>query len=632
MFWQWIDQPLVLPVIVPVLSGVLCLLLPRRADSLRGGIAVLASGLTLILAWIVFALGESRFDPAPWLALRSDALGGFVLLTIAFFAFLVALYSVAYMKGRERHRAYFAYLLWTLGVACLAVLANDMVLLLVCWGALGLLLYLMIGTSGPKAADAARKALMTIGASDALLLLGVLLYGQQAGSTQVAGPGVSALALDTPAAYGAFACFMVAALAKAGAVPFQGWVPDVGEKADATVSAYLPASLDKLLGIYLLARCLMGLFQVTPGMSFLLMLIGAVTLLTMSLGALVQQDLKRLLSYTAVAQVGYIILGLASGTLIGLAGGLFHMLNHALYKAALFLCAGVVEKETGTTDLDRLGGLARLMPLTFGAYLVAALAGAGIPPLNGFASKLMVYQGIIASAENTLGFAWVIWLSIAMLGSALTLAAFAKTLHATFLCKASPTVAKRAARQGIGDGARSMTLPLLLLALLCVVFGVAAYPLPLGLLVLPAIGVTDGLAQADWGSGAAAALLLVAVLVGLAGYWLSMRAGKLRRMDTYVGGEHMQDVHVSGVETGKGRHVEVTGVHFYQTIERLPLLGWFYTVARARLFDFYHLLQTGTGYLVQLLRSFHTGILPAYLRWFVAGMLVVVWVVTQSGA
>ncbi|MBT8039473.1 MAG: NADH-quinone oxidoreductase subunit L [Gammaproteobacteria bacterium] len=633
MFAEWLDNPLTLPVTVPLLAGLLCLLLPARAERLRGLVAVIGTALTLGLAVPLWQLREAAFEPAAWLTLRVDALGGFVLLLIAFFALLVALYSVPYMKGRSRHRAYFTCLLWTLGVSCLAVLANDLLLLLVCWGFLGLLLYLMIGMAGPAAAGAARKSLMIIGASDALLLLGVVLYAQLSGSTYLAGQGTSALELDSPAALAAFLCLLAAALAKAGAVPFQGWVPDCCERADAPVSAYLPAALDKLLGIYLLARCLLDLFVPTPAVSFLLMLIGAVTILAMSLGALLQNDLKRLLGYTAVAQVGYIILGLATGTLIGLAAALFHMLNHAIYKSGLFLCAGIVERQAGTTDLDRLGGLARLMPLTFGACLIVALAGAGIPPLNGFASKWMVYQGIIADGVAGGGFGWIAWLAVAMLGSALSLAAFLKLMHAVFLCKAAPNVQARAERGEISDGPWLMRLPTLLLAALCVVFGVAAVAVPLNSLVFPAVGAGSELLEGGaWWSGLATALLMAAILAGGLAYGLFMRAGRLRRMPTYVGGERLDEVRVGAEDPHAGRHLEVTGTDFYLTLEDLPLLGQLFALARRRLFDLHHLLETGTEYVVQLLRRFHTGVLPAYLRWFLAGMLVVVWVVTQSGA
>ena len=483
---------------------------------------------------------------------------------------------------------------------------------------------MMIGIAGPDAAPAARKSLMVIGGSDALLLFGIVLYWQITGSTQM---DAAAVPLDSPAAYVAFLAFLSGAFAKAGAVPFHSWVPDFGEQADAPVSAYLPASLDKLLGIYLLARCVLDLFVPTPAMYFMLMLLGSVTVIGAVLMALVQHDLKRLLSYHAVSQVGYMVLGIGTGTVIGLAGGLFHMLNNVIYKSALFLCAGVVEKETGTTDLDRLGGLARLMPVTFVACTVAALSISGIPPLNGFASKWMIYQGIIGSGQGG-GMSWIIWLAVAMLGSALTLASFVKVLHATFLCKPSPEIQKAK----IHDGSPSMLLPLVVLAATCVLFGVFAFQLPLDWLIFPAVAADGALVVAGvWWSGLATALIVGSIIIGLLIYWLTMRGGKLRRVSTYIGGELMQDVYVSGDEPGPGRHVEVTGVHFYDSIEALPGLQRFYSLTRARGFDIYHLLRKGVNYLIQALRAMHTGVLPTYMRWFVAGLLLVVWVVTQTG-
>ena len=626
MVTQLITHPMVLPVTFPLLAGLLCLLMPRAADSTRSVLAVVSTAAVVGLVWPLFQQAGMTLELMPWLSLRIDTLSAFILLAVAFFGLFIAIYSVGYMQGRERHREYFAYLLWTLGVSCAVMLANDLLFLLVCWGFLGLLLYLMIGIAGPGAADAARKSLMIIGGSDALLLFGIVLYWQLTGTTRMDGP---ALALDSPLAYVAFLTFMAAAFAKAGAVPFHTWVPDFGEKADAPVSAYLPASLDKLLGIYLLVRCVHDLFVPTPAMYMMLMVVGAVTVLTAVMMALVQHDLKRLLSYHAVSQVGYMVLGIGTGTAIGLAGGLFHMLNHAIYKCALFLCAGVVEKETGTTDLDRLGGLAKMLPVTFIVFIVAALSISGIPPLNGFASKWMIYQGIIVSGEASGGLGWIVWLAVAMLGSALTLASFVKVLHATFLCKPSPEIQATAGSVGISENKRSMLLPMVVLAALCVIFGVFAFQVPLGLLIFPVVEVD---VPGVWWAGLATMLIVGSIVVGLLVYWLTMRGGKLRRVRTYIGGELLQDVYVSGEETGPGRHIEVTGVDFYNTIEQLPVLQRLYTLARAKAFDLYDLFQKGVDYVIQILRSLHTGILPTYLRWFVVGLVVVVWVVTQSGS
>ena len=629
MSMQILTHPLVVPMVLPLLGGLVCLLIPNFASGLRSLLAVLTTAVLLALVWPVFQQTNILLDPWPWLSLQADVLSAFILLAVAFFGLLIAMYSVDYMDGHARQREYFTYLLWTLGVSCGVVLANDLLLLLVCWGFLGLTLYLMAGISGPDAAAAARKSLMVIGGTDALMLLGIVIYWQLTGNTRMDNP---AIVLDNPLAYIAFLTLLAAAFAKAGAVPFHTWVPDFGEKVDAPVSAFLPASLDKLLGIYLLARCVLDLFVPTPAMYGMLMLLGAVTVISAVLMALVQHDLKRLLSYHAVSQVGYMILGIGTGTAIGLAGGLFHMLNNTVYKTALFLCSGVIEKETGTTDLDRLGGLAKLMPVTFLTCTVAALSISGIPPLNGFASKWMIYQGIISGGEGT-GLGWIVWLAVAMLGSALTLASFVKVLHATFLCKPSALVRQKTIR----ENSTSMLLPLLILTVLCIVFGVFAFQIPLGLLIFP---VVQAEIPGVWWSGLATVLIMTAVFVGLIFYLLSMRGGKIRRMRTYIGGEQMQDVYISGerqrdqegAEEALQRDVEVTGVDFYNTIEQLPGLHKFYTLTRKRVFDIYELLRRAINYFVQMLRTMHSGILPAYLRWFVAGLLVVVWVVTETGS
>ena len=621
MLTQIITHPLLLPVTVPLIAGLVCLLIPDFAGKLRSGLAVLTTLLVLVLVWLLFDAAGTIYEPVSWLSLRVDVLSAFILLAVAFFGFIVALYSVGYMQGRESHRQYFTYLLWALGVSCGVVLANDLLFLLVCWGFLGLTLYMMAGIAGPGAAEAARKSLMIIGGSDALMLFGIVIYWHLTGTTRMDG---AAVALDGPLAYTAFLTLLAGAFAKAGAVPFHTWVPGFGEKVDAPVSAFLPASLDKLLGIYLLARCVLDLFVTTPMMYGMLMLLGAVTVISAVLMALVQHDLKRLLSFHAISQVGYMILGIGTGTAIGLAGGLFHMLNNTIYKSALFLCAGVVEKETGTTDLDRLGGLARLMPVTFITCTVAALSISGIPPLNGFASKWMIYQGIISSGEDG-GLGWVVWLAIAMLGSALTLASFVKVLHATFLCKPSAEIRKMKIR----ETRISMLIPLVVLAILCVVFGVFAFQVPLGQLIFPLVQVD---VPGVWWAGPATLLLLVAFIVGLVLYLLTMRGGKLRRVRTYIGGEKIQDVYISGDEQGEQRHVEVTGVDFYNSIEQLPGLQRYYSFTRKRVFDIYDYLRRGSNYVIQMLRSLHTGILPAYLRWFVAGLLLVVWVVTETGS
>ncbi len=615
-----IGHPMLLAIALPALGGLLVRLTPARAERAHGAIATTVAALTLALAVAVVARGPDAVDVNAWLVLGVDRLSALVLVFATLFALLIAVYSVRYMRGHEGHRAYFAYLQWTLSAACGAVLANDLVVLLVFWGVLAITLYLMVLLSGEQASEAARKSLVTVGGSDALLLLGVVLVWQITGSTRL---DAGAIPVTDTLSHLAFAAFAVAAFAKAGAVPLHAWVPDCAERAWAPVTALLPASLDKLLGIYLLVRAATDLFELTPALRAVLMTIGAITILTAVFLALVQHDLKRFLGFCAVSQVGYMVLGIATGTAIGLAGGLFHMLNHALYKSCLFLGAGAVERGAGTTELDRLGGLGRRMPLTFAVMVIAALAVSGIPPLNGFASKWMVYRALVEVGADG-GAAWILWLAAAMLGSALTLAGLVKVLHATFLCAPSPEVAARE----VHEAPVAMLAPMCFLAAACVAFGVLAEPLVIERLIGPAVGGDLG---EMWDSGAATALLLVAIAAGALVCWWTARGAGIRRVETYVGGERLDEAYIAGEPPPPARDVRVSGVDFYRTIEDLPAMRRVYALARSPALDLYALGRRCLLYLVVVLRAAHTGALPAYLTWFLLGVLGIVYLFTRGG-
>ncbi len=615
-------EPLLRPVVIPLLAGLVCLLLPNRWGRVRAWITVAASAATVLVVWPLLAGGSQNRVLEGWLLLRVDALSAFVLLAAAVFALLIAVYSVDYMKGKQGQRLYDACLLGSLALSAGAILANDLVLLVICWGLLAAALYLMIGVAGSDSAEAAKKTFIIVGGSDSLLLLAAALLYVHHGSTRMdAGP----VSLDSAAAFIAFLCFLAAAFAKAGAVPLHSWLPDCGEKAHAPVTAYLPASLDKLLGIYLLVRVVTELFEMTDGMNGLLMFLGAITIIGAVLMALVQHDLKRLLAFHAVSQVGYMLMGIGTGTVLGLAGGLFHMLNHAIYKSCLFLVAGVVEHKTGTVDLDRLGGLATRLPLTFAVCLVAALSISGIPPLNGFASKWMVYQAVIESGQLSGNMLWVVWLTTAVAGSALTLASFAKVLHSVFLCKPSPQVRQTKIQRATWP----TSLPMMLLAFLCVIFGVFAQAIPLRYLIEPAVGPPLDF-TGTWLAGQATGLLFIAFTLGWIAYALALRGGKLRKVPTYIGGERMDETRIPGVPAGAQRHVEVTGVDFYDTIEQLPLLERFYKTAQTKSFDIYETAGTVSDWLSTSLRNAHTGSLPLYLTWFVLGLLGILFVMMEG--
>lgn len=620
-----LSEPILLPILLPIIGGFICLAVPKAIEGLRGALAVALSAITVIAGWVLFAKvttlgieqvllydGFNRFD------LRVDRLAGFVLLAITIFGFFIALYSFEFMEGRQRRREYFAYLLWTVGLACGAVLANDLILLLVFWGLLGLTLYVMVGMGDIESSAVAKKTFIIIGGSDCLMILGVGIVWLLANTTQIS--AVVKLPLTGKLANVGFLCLVATAFAKAGAMPLHTWVPDCGEHAPVPVTAFLPASLDKLLGIYLLARVCGSMFQMTSAMNSFLMFLGAVTIICAVMMAMVQHDLKRLLGYHAVSQVGYMVLGIGTGTVVGMAGALFHMLNNAVYKSALFLSTGAVERQTGTTDLDKLGGLGKLMPLTLASCFASAMAISGIPPLNGFVSKWMIYQGVVETGKGV-GSLWIVWLVSAMVGSALTLASFVKVLHAVFFRKESPEIVKK----NINEVSFPMWFPMIVLGILCVLFGVLASRLPLAYFIQPSMKQITGQSltfPGIWLGGTATLMMIIAFIIGII-FYLITSAKRVRACPTYIGGEIMNNVYISGVPQGQTRDVEVTGVDFYRTIQEIPLFGFIYTLAEKKLFDIYEVgrkIAFGFGAIFSFM---HSGNLQTYLAWSLIGFIII---------
>jgi formate hydrogenlyase subunit 3/multisubunit Na+/H+ antiporter MnhD subunit len=611
-------EPMLLPISFAFLAGIVCLLLPSRLDKERAIIAVVSTVFCLLLVWPLFTGPAAVRSWGPGLSFRVDGLSRMVLLAVAVFGVLIAMYSAGFMKGRDRLNQYYAYFLWTLGASFGAVLANDLILLLVFWGVLALTLYLMIGIGGADASAAAKKTFIIVGGSDSVLLLGIALVWHLTGTTRMDG---RPLALQGEASYLAFLCFAAAAFAKAGAMPLHTWVPDCGEKAPVPVAAFLPASLDKLLGIYLLARAATGIFEMNAVMNSLMMLLGALTIVFAVMMALVQHDMKRLLSYHAVSQVGYMILGIGTGNPVGLAGALFHMLNNAIYKSSLFLCAGAVESQTGTTDLEKLGGLSRSMRITFAATVIAALSISAIPPSNGFASKWMVYQGIVDSRGE--GSLWVIWLAAAMFGSALTLASFTKLLHAVFLRRPGAALEQKPVRE-VGP---ALWLPMAVLSALCIAFGVFAHRLPLGQLVFPAVG-EDIYLPGVWWAGPATVMLVASFALGALLLLLTVPR-KLRVTETYTGGEIIGRNYIAGEKAGATSDVEVSGVDFYRNVQDIAPLRTLYRLAEKKVFDIYDVGIAAVFYFVEALRKAHSGLLPLYLTWVMAGLIAIMYVLLR---
>jgi len=510
---------------------------------------------------------------------------------------------MGYMRSQRGILRYYLYIFLTLLASLGAVFSNNLIIFMVFWGFLGLLLYLLIGFGKKENTPAtAKKTFILIGGSDSLMILGVALIWKLTGLFEM---DLISIPLTSKPAIFAYLCLAAGAFAKAGAMPFHTWVPDTAEDAPTPVSAFLPASLDKLLGIYFLARISLEMFQLDLGMNTVLMFLGSLTIVAAVMMAIVQHDLKRLLGYHAVSQVGYMLLGIGTGTALGIAGGLFHMLNNTIYKSCLFFGAGAVEKRTETTDLERLGGLAKIMPVTFVAFLIASLAISGVPPFNGFASKWMIYQGVIETAKTSGGL-WVVWLVSAMFGSALTLASFMKLIHAVFLGQSHkdwlPLIKDKKSEIGA-----TIKIPGMVLALLCVVFGVFAHRIPLKIFIFPSLGQPLEF-SGFWNPSLATALLLAGIVIGLIVYLLGT-VSKSRESDAFVGGENLV----------KHADMRTSGVDFYNTIKEIGVLKVIYKMAERKLFDIYELGAKLTLTFNSFLRYLHNGVLSTYLAWCLLG-------------
>ena len=541
---------------------------------------------------------------------RLDSLNGFIAAAITLFGLVILVYSLYFMKGQKKLGQYYIYTILTVLISVATVLANNLILLLICWGFLGFTLYMLINVSNDKEAGVtAKKTFVIVGGADSLMILGVAIIYFLAGTFTM---DKIKIPLDNSLAIAAYLCLALGCFAKAGAMPLHSWIPDCAKDAPVPVTAFLPASLDKLLGIYLLARISLNLFVMNNAMNAFLMVVGAFTIIAAVMMALTQHDLKRLLGYHAVSQVGYMVLGIGTGSLIGIAGGIFHMLNNAIYKSSLFLAAGNVQHRTGTTDLEKLGGLAKFMPLTFVGCLIASLSISGVPPFNGFVSKWMIYQGLIQKiGTGDMVFLSILCLLAAMFGSALTLASFLKLIHATFL--GIPNYRK----QDIKEVHWTMWVPIMILAVICVIFGVWAKQIPLKNFIFPIVPGVELIGF--WASNWATLLILVGIALGLVIYLAGNIKGALREDNSYIGGEVIP------------QRERVSGVDFYNTIKEIPLFKLLYQKAEDKVFDIYEQGKKFVFFVTGKLQRFHNGVLPTYLIWCLLGMVILFLTLYKNG-
>jgi NADH-quinone oxidoreductase subunit L len=343
----------------------------------------------LTTAWTWLSVGNFNVG----LSLLVDPLSILMMLIVSGVGALIVGYSVGYMDGEDEERRYFAYMALFVFSMLMLVQGGNLLLLLVGWGLVGLSSYLLIGFhhERPSAIAAAKKAFVMNAIGDATMALALFLLIQKTGSltyesafSWAGGTGggwaVNLIALG----------LLGGAVAKSAQLPLQTWLPDAME-GPTPVSALIHAATMVTAGVYLLVRTA-PIFEAAPHIQDLAAGLGAATLILAGLIALVQTDIKRVIAYSTMSQIGYMFLAAGIGAY---ANAMFHLMTHAFFKALLFLAAGIViHALAGEQDMRKMGGLRRFLPRTYWAFLVGALALTGIPPLSGFFSK----DAILASA------------------------------------------------------------------------------------------------------------------------------------------------------------------------------------------------------------------------------------------
>ncbi len=359
-------------------------------------------------AWTWLGAGPYHFG----LTIFVDPLSVFMMLIVSGVGSLIVAYSVGYMHGEAEERRYFAYIALFVFSMLMLVQGGNLLMLLVGWGLVGLSSYLLIGfhQERPSAIAAAKKAFIMNAIGDATMALALFLLIEHTGSINFGALTAIGGSSDT-VVYLVALGLLGGAVAKSAQVPLHTWLPDAME-GPTPVSALIHAATMVTAGVYLVARTHV-VFELAPKALDLVAILGTVTLVMAGLIALVQTDIKRVIAYSTMSQIGYMFLGVGVGAY---SNGMFHLLTHAFFKALLFLAAGIViHALTGEQDMRRMGGLRKLSPITYWCFLAGALSLVGIPPFAGFFSK----DSILAAALARGTFGAILWV-FAVVGTFLT--------------------------------------------------------------------------------------------------------------------------------------------------------------------------------------------------------------------
>lgn len=499
----------------------------RYSHELAGRLAYGSVGLSFLCALLVFVGVIS--DPTPreviaysWLfggtfhvdlAFLIDPLSAVMLMVVTGVGFLIHVYSTGYMHGEEGFTRFFVYMNLFMVSMLLLVMGNNFLVLFIGWEGVGLCSYLLIGYYFHKvsAAKAATKAFVVNRIGDAGFLLAIFLVFANFGTLDYTKALGNVGQLSEGMATIIALCLLVGAVGKSAQLPLYTWLPDAME-GPTPVSALIHAATMVTAGVYMVVRTHV-LFDMAPVAMAVVGLIGGLTALFAATIGLVQNDIKRVLAYSTVSQLGYMFLACGVGAYIA---AIFHLVTHAFFKALLFLSAGaVIHSLNGEQDIRKMGGLSHKIPITYKVFLIGTLAIAGIPPLAGFWSK----DEIMAQAFLHGGMGYLLY-GLAAIGAFLTSFYMFRLTYLTFYgqSRVDPEVAHH-----IHESPPVMTVPLMVLAVLSVVGGFLGVPPEHGWFhgFLEPVAMAVGAEHHEVGLGMLFGLMTVAISLALGGWLLA---------------------------------------------------------------------------------------------------------------
>jgi len=417
-----------------------------------------------LFTWILSGNFQANFS------LQLDPLSSVMTLVVTGVGFLIHVYSVGYMAEDRSYTRYFTQLnLFTFAMLIL-VMASNIVLMFVGWEGVGLCSYLLIGFWFEKhsAANAGKKAFIVNRIGDAAFLLGIFLIFSHLGSGEftVINQALSQHQLALPLATLIAILLFVGATGKSAQIPLYVWLPDAME-GPTPVSALIHAATMVTAGVYMVAR-LNHLYSFTPSAAQIVAIVGAITAVFAGTIALTQNDIKRVLAYSTISQIGYMFMGCGVGAY---AAGMFHLVTHAFFKSLLFLAAGsVMHALSGELNMQKMGGLKKYLPQTYPTFLIGAIAISGIPFFSGFFSKDAILTSAYAQGN------YLVW-TLGIFGAVLTAFYMFRLIFLTFH---GPERMDEEVKKHIHESPPVMTIPLVILAILSIVGGYIGLPAVVG--------------------------------------------------------------------------------------------------------------------------------------------------------